>query len=79
MICEKYKHTMDANEDLQFISELIHCVKSDNHFFDVARSVIEEGKRNGLFDKVEFRPNLIGKPDINSDLRKEIEDTESQV
>lgn len=64
MLCDGYK-SLDRMEEADFISRLLHCVKSKDQFFHVARSIIQEGELIGLFDAVKFRPNIVGQPDPN--------------
>jgi hypothetical protein len=60
MICEKFKALphMDAQD---YISELLHSVKSDNELFEAGRQIIARAKEMGLFDKVKFRPDITNK------------------
>lgn len=47
---------LSTQQKLEFVSKLLHCVRNDETYFLIARSMINGAEGKGLFKGVEILP-----------------------
>jgi len=55
MICDKYEQ-LTPPERIRLIGTLVHCLQSDDSFFELAVKLIEKGNKQGLLEGVTILP-----------------------
>jgi hypothetical protein len=64
MNCEKFL-ALDDYAQSQYLAELIHACTNDDTLFLMGQQVIEEGKKNGLFERVKIGHQAVNNSEQN--------------
>lgn len=52
---KKFRKLSKQEQD-EFITELLHAIREDDHSFLIARNIVELAKAKGKFDRVKINP-----------------------